>query len=223
MLIAEIGNNHFGDFEKAKELIRTAHNCGADLIKGQAFRAADIKSGSMPQSFYEQCEFSVQEYMDLIDYAREIGNDLFFSIFSTGLEGIELKQKWKKVTGSQTKEGKLKLKDDRDNLIVSVPVAASVPKFKKAIVLHVSDYMTSQPNLWHIENLTEHTGVQAGYSDHTMGAEACIKAIRTFGVHVIEKHFTLKKRMEFQGTVFRDTVHGAAPNEFTQIARELSK
>lgn len=223
MLIAEIGNNHFGDFEMAKELIRVAHNCGADLIKGQAFRASDVKSGSMPPSFYEQCEFEMQEYLDLIDYARELGNDMFYSIFSTGMDAIEIKQKWRKVTGSQTREGNLKLKDDKDNLIVSVPLAAAVPRFKKAIVLHVSDYMTSQPNLWHIEDLTNHIGHQAGYSDHTIGAEACIRAIRTFGVHVIEKHFTLKKRMEFQGVIFRDTVHGSAPIEFTAIARELSK
>lgn len=223
MLIAEIGNNHFGDIEKARELIRTAHNCGADVIKGQAFRAVDIKLGSMPRSFYEQCELSVEEYLELIDYARDLGNDLFYSIFSTGMEAIQQKQIWKKVTGAQSREGILTMKDDSPNLIVSVPVAASCPKFKKAQVLHVSDYLTTNPNLWHIETLSEHLGHQVGYSDHTIGTEACLKAIRVFGVHVIEKHFTLKKNVEFQGAVFRDTVHGAAPNELNSIARELSK
>lgn len=223
MLIAEIGNNHFGDFSKAKELIRLAHGCGADIVKGQAFRAEDIKGGSMPTEFYKKCAFSVEQYLELIDYARDIGNDLFYSVFSGGMEAIQTKQNWRKVSASQTLQGCLTIADDAENLVVSVPMAASVPKFQKAAVLHVSEYLTMVPHLWHIQTLSDHIGQPAGYSDHTFGIETCLRARREFGAHVIEKHFCLEKNQVFGNQVFRDTVHGATPSEFEYLSRELSK
>lgn len=223
MLIAEIGNNHFGSMEQARALIRRAHYAGADIIKGQAFRAVDIKGGSMPESFYKMCQLSVEQYLELIDFARDLGNDLFYSIFSNGMEAIAAKQGWRKVAASQTRMGHLTMADDADNLIVSVPIAASVPKFQKAAVLHVSDYLTEMPHLWHIQTLSEHTGKPAGYSDHTIGITACVRARKDFGAAVIEKHFCLDKNFEYKGVVFRDTIHGATPNEFERLSKELSK
>lgn len=222
MLIAEIGNNHFGDIEVAKEMIRTAHNCGADLIKMQAFTAYHIR-GSMPLEFYQKCQFSEPEYLWLIDFARELGNDLFYSIFAPGFEELKKKQAWRKVAGSQTQEGKLRIEDDADNLIVSVPVTAHCPRFKLAAVLHVSEYCTTVPHLWHIETLAEHIGRPAGYSDHCIGIETAIEAHDRYGANVIEKHFTLKKNISFKGKVFRDTVHAADPFEFEALAKELSR
>lgn len=223
MLIAEIGNCHFGDFATAKELVRLANECGADLIKGQAFRAEDIHGGSMPTEFYRKCAFSVEQYLELIDYARGLGNDLFYSVFSKGMEAISLKQQWRKVAGSQTKAGHLTMADDADNLIVSVPIGAPLPQLKKAAVLHVSEYLTSVPHLWHIETLAEYIGHPAGYSDHTIGIETAVKARRQFGANVIEKHFCLEKHVQFKGIVFRDTQHGATPQEFDALAREINK
>lgn len=206
-------------------MIRIAHACGADLIKGQAFRAEDITSGSMPKEFYEQCAFTLEQYLELIDYARDIGNDLFYSIFSTGsgFNAIRAKQGWQKITGAQSRQGLARIEDDSDTLIVSVPMTVNVPRFKKATILHVSDYMTSVPHLWHIETLTQYFGRQAGYSDHTMGVEVAIRARRELGACVIEKHFCLEKNVSFKGTIFRDTQHGATPHELNRLARELSK
>jgi N,N'-diacetyllegionaminate synthase len=223
MLIAEIGNCHFGDFSVAKQMVLAAHNAGADLIKGQAFRAEDIKSGSMPEAFYKKCAFSVEQYLELIDYARDLGNDMFFSIFSEGMEAIAAKQKWRKVAGAQTRKGLLTMADDADNLVISVPITVSVPRFKKAAVLHVSDYITTMPHLWQIQALTSYLGQQAGYSDHTIGIRNCLIAAREMGATVIEKHFTLQKDMKWNGETFRDTVHGATPAEFQKLAKELSK
>ena len=59
IIIAEIGNCHFGDIERFKQLIRDCKNAGADIIKSQAFHAEDlINIGSMSQNFYTQCELS---------------------------------------------------------------------------------------------------------------------------------------------------------------------
>jgi sialic acid synthase SpsE len=224
VLIAEIGNNHFGDFDAAKTLIRQAHAAGADLIKGQCFKAKDI-SGSMPRHFYETCEFSVDQYLELIEYARSIGNDLFYSVFSVGFEPVIKAQSWHKIAAPQTRSGHAHRDRDEDNVIISVPahLEFALPKFKRAEVLHTSEYLTSDPQLWHIQTLTDYLGRTVGYSDHTIGIGNCVRARELWGARVIEKHFCLKQNQSFAGVEFRDTVHGATPRQFEKLARELSK
>jgi len=147
MLIAEIGNNALGSMTKAKELIRVAMESGADLVKSQAFSAKDIK-GSMDHSFYQMCEFSFDEYVELLHYAKDIGVPMFYSIFSREFEDLSYHQHWHKTAGSQTKLGfKNLLKRDVRSMIVSIPEFSILPDVKRARVLSVTQYNTLKPNL----------------------------------------------------------------------------
>lgn len=224
MLICEIGNAHFGDFKRAKEMIRQAHNSGADLIKGQAFRPKDI-SGSMPKAFYEQCAFTEDQYLELMQYARDIGNDLFYSVFSSGFERLTAAQSWHKVAGVQTKAGLATFGKDRPNYLISVPTSwdHAIPRYRHAEVLHVSEYNTVDAQLWHIQELSNRVGRPVGYSDHTYGISNCLAAYKMWGAHIIEKHFCLVKEEAFMGKVFRDTSHGITSRELERLAKELSK
>jgi N-acetylneuraminate synthase len=40
-VIAEVGTNHDGSLDKAREMVRIAADCGADAVKFQNFRAAE--------------------------------------------------------------------------------------------------------------------------------------------------------------------------------------
>lgn len=225
MLIAELGNGHYGSMTKARELIRAAHNSGADLIKGQAFRASGIKNGSMPERFYKDCELRVEDYLELIHYARDLGNDMFYSIFSDGFESISFTQKWHKVAGGQTRDGKASTELDLENVIISVPgdiIYNQIPKFKKAEVLYVCDYLAEDPELRQIGSLAHWLGRPVGYSDHTIGVKFAIEAHRKWGANIIEKHFTLSHNEKWGTTIFRDSVHGATPNEFEELAKAMS-
>ncbi len=42
LVVAEIGNNHEGDFELAAEMVREAAQCGVGAVKFQTVRAADL-------------------------------------------------------------------------------------------------------------------------------------------------------------------------------------
>lgn len=219
ILIAEIGNNHFGSVSEAMELIRIAKESGADLAKGQAFRSEDITSGSMSGEFYKKCALTEEQYLDILFFGESIGIKTFFSIFSPGFDRLASVQNYQKLAASQSKRALLH--DKRNSFISFNQLTSEVSELKKAKVLYASDYFANPPNLLMIEALQEARGAPAGYSDHTVGIGWPIRAVLEYGANVIEKHFTLKKNMEFSGAIFRDTVHGSDPKELERLSRAI--
>jgi sialic acid synthase len=94
-VIAEIGHNHQGSVEKAKDLIRVARECGADAVKFQkrdnrrlytraAFDAPYDNENSFGPTYglhREALEFGRDEYAELQRHARELGITLFATAF----------------------------------------------------------------------------------------------------------------------------------------------
>lgn len=221
-LIAEFGNAHFGDIKRAKELIRISKECGASMAKGQAFVAKDIQ-GSMPDSFYALCQFTFEEYVELIDYGNDIGIPVFFSIFSREYEPLIYHQQWYKVPASQSKCNFTQVrKKDTNRTIVSIPEMSIKPELTKAHILHVTPYMAKEVNLDHIEWLSKYYERAVGLSCHCLGINEAMLAIKKYDIPILEKHFTLEKELKHAGVVFRDTIHGCLPYELEQLAKELN-
>jgi N-acetylneuraminate synthase/sialic acid synthase len=94
-VIAEIGHNHQGSLDKARELFREARLAGAHAVKlqkrdnrGLYTRAAYNKPYDNENSFgatygehREFLEFGVKEYRELQRYAAELGIDFFATAF----------------------------------------------------------------------------------------------------------------------------------------------
>jgi N-acetylneuraminate synthase/sialic acid synthase len=94
-VIAEIGHNHQGRLDKARELFREAKLAGAHAVKlqkrdnrGLYTRAAFDRPYDNENSFgatygehREFLEFGREEYLDLQAYARELGVDFFATAF----------------------------------------------------------------------------------------------------------------------------------------------
>jgi N-acetylneuraminate synthase len=87
-VIAEIGCNHMGDFNIAKELIKLAKDCGAHVAKFQKRNNKELLSEEqynaphpVPYNSYgatygahrEALEFSIEQHKELKAYAEEIG------------------------------------------------------------------------------------------------------------------------------------------------------
>jgi N-acetylneuraminate synthase/sialic acid synthase len=107
-VIAEIGHNHQGDVQKAKELFRVARLCGANAVKLQKRHNRTLFTQEMYDSPYhsenafgatygehrEALELGHDAHEELIAYARQIGITMFstpFDIRSADfLEGFDM-------------------------------------------------------------------------------------------------------------------------------------
>src|SRR5579862_431048 len=79
VLIAEIGVNHEGSLDKAKELVRLAHEAGADAVKLQSYTPARYASASDRERLARVTRFALSEadHLELFELARELGANLF--------------------------------------------------------------------------------------------------------------------------------------------------
>jgi len=94
-IIAEIGVNHEGSFDKAKELIRLAKEGGADAVKFQTYKAETLAAKNSPaywdtsmeptRSQYELFKrydsFDEEEYILLAEYCRKTDIDFLSTPF----------------------------------------------------------------------------------------------------------------------------------------------
>jgi N-acetylneuraminate synthase/sialic acid synthase len=135
-VIAEIGHNHQGKLETAKEMFRVAKECGADAVKLQKrdnrqlyTQEAYDKPYDHENSFgltygehREALEFGWDEYKELMDYAKEIGITMFSTAFdfpsADFLEKLD-------VPAYKIASGDLK----------SIPLLTHIAKFQKPMIL----------------------------------------------------------------------------------------
>ena len=94
-IIAEIGHNHQGSLEKAKQLFRAAKECGVNAVKLQKRDNRTLYTREMYDMPYnnensfgptygshrEALEFGRDDYLELKRYARELGLTMFATAF----------------------------------------------------------------------------------------------------------------------------------------------
>lgn len=207
--IAEIGLNHNGNFNLAYELIKQAKLAGADIAKFQCGWRQDKNEIN---------------HMDL-NILRKLKKwcDYFEIEFMASVLNEEAYEMLKKVKPKRYKIASRTLADnfkfakrvveENEGTIVSLGMwnkKNQLPfKTNKVSYLWCKSIYPAQPqDLIDMPKNFEKTSY-AGYSDHSIGIEACLIAISR-GAKIIEKHFTLDK----SSTVVRDHVLSATPEEF---------
>jgi sialic acid synthase SpsE len=245
MIVAEIGNNHEGDFACAQQLVREAAACGVDAVKFQVFRSEHYVSQKDTARFQrlKSFELSYAQFEQLAQLAHSL-NVLFiatpFDLVSA--EFLMHTADYIKVASGDNNFYPMlrKLTEADKPLIISTGVSDEVQvgqtvdfirscwlkqgKHGSLVLLHcVSAYPAplSQVNLRSIPFLAQRFGLPVGYSDHTLGIEASLLAA-ALGAVMIEKHFTLDKNF----SEFHDHQLSAEPAEMRRLVecvRELPK
>lgn len=240
-IIAEIGNNHNGDIERAKKLIDLAIDAGADCVK---FQMRNLKSlyRNSSKSNSENEDLGSQYVLGLLE-KYQLSNSNLFRIFDYAskknilplctawdIESIENLENYGlpayKVASADfvNHDLLLRLSETRKPLICSTGMTSENEiigsiKYLQDLGCHYSllHCNSTYPaafkdiNLKYISRLSDLGNCVVGYSGHERGYNIPIAAV-SLGARIIEKHFTIDKKMEGN-----DHVVSLLPEEFKKM------
>lgn len=228
LVLAELGNNHEGSVERARELVCGAGRCGADGVKLQTFRTSGFvrRSDTARYERYAGYELAPDAVVELAELARSLG--LLFVSTPLDLESVALLaplvDAFKIASGDNDFFALLEaVAATRKPVLLStgmselrhVEAALAALGGSEVAVLQCTSAYPAPPgevNLAAIPLLADRFGRPVGYSDHTLGTTASLAAV-ALGARVIEKHFTLDKEQ----SEFRDHALSADPPELRTI------
>ena len=221
-IISEIGINHNGDMELAKELILKSKQSGCDAVK---FQKRDIESvyskeeldtprespfGTTTREQKEGIEFSIEQYKELEQFSKEQGLDFIVSCWdleSLNLVEENLNVKYHKVASAMATDREFleALHSTGKPIILStgmcteeeVDAALIYLKNTEYVLACTSTYPTKaeELNLKYIHTLKEkYPSIKVGFSNHYNGIDACVGSI-VFGAECVEFHITTDRTM----------------------------
>jgi N-acetylneuraminate synthase len=222
-VIAEIGINHNGDLNLAKQLIDVARAAGCDAVKFQkrtidVVYAPDVLAqprqspwGSTQRKQKEGLEFGEAQYDEIDRYCRDIGIDWFASAWDVGSQHFLAKYglRYNKIASAMVTHRALveAVAAERKLTFVSTgmctldQIDAAVAILRAAdcpfILMHtVSTYPTpvGELNLMTMATLRKRYAAPVGYSGHETTVEPSMMAA-LLGAVAIERHITLDRAM----------------------------
>lgn len=218
LVIAEIGINHEGSLQTAKEMVDAAKAAGIEVVKHQTHIVEDEMSsaakntipGNATVSIYEimkRCSLNEEDELALKNYVESKGMIFISTPFSRA--AADRLHKWNipayKIGSGECNNypllehiasfGKPIILSTGMNTIESISKAVAI--FKKHHVpyalLHTTNLYPTPNNLVRLGAMTElqnnFPDAVVGLSDHTLTNHACLGAV-ALGASILERHFT---------------------------------
>ncbi len=221
-IVGEIGINHNGDLEIAKQLIDLAKWAGADAVKFQK-RTPELavpadqkdKMRETPWGYItyldyrNKVEFGEKQYREIDAHCKQKGMDWFVSVWDEG--SVDFMEKfdtpcYKVPSASLTDHGLLKhLKKTGKPIVLSTGMS-TMEQIKAAVkevdvnnlmLTHTTSTYPCDPeelNLRMLSTLREAFPCPVGYSGHEVGLVISAVAV-AMGASLVERHITLDRAM----------------------------
>lgn len=218
LVIAEIGINHEGSLEVAKQMVDAAKRAGVEVVKHQTHIVADemnkeakkVIPGNATVSIYEimeRCSLNEADELELKNYVESLGMIFISTPFSRAaaerLKKFDI-QAYKIGSGECNNYpllehiasfGKPVILSTGMNTIESVQKAVAI--FDKhnvpVALLHTTNLYPTPIHLVRFGAMTQlHEAFPDkvfGLSDHTLNNNACLGAV-ALGASILERHFT---------------------------------
>ena len=218
-VIPEIGINHEGSFDKAKQMIKDAFEAGSECVKFQCHIIDDemiqnnVIPGNATESIWEimsRCSLSEEEEIKLKEFTEQLGmiylstpfsrkaadrlNKMNIDAFKIGSGECNNYPLLKHIASF----GKPIILSTGMNDIESISLAVKILEKSNvdfALLHTTSMYPTpyDKVRLGALSDLSNHfPNVVIGLSDHSIGNYTCFAAI-PLGSSILEKHFTSDK------------------------------
>lgn len=221
-VVAEIGINHNGDIEIARQLMDAAKHAGVDAVKFQK-RTPELctppdQRNVMRETpwgyityleYRHKIEFGEAEYREVDRYAKEIGITWFVSVWDEpSVDFIEAFDPvaYKVPSAALTDHGLLrKLRATGRPIILSTGMS-TIDQIKSAVELLDTDNLVichttsaypcppEELNLRMVQTLKETYPCPIGYSGHEVGLIPSVVAV-ALGACLVERHITLDRAM----------------------------
>lgn len=224
LVIPEVGINHNGSLDVAKEMVLSAHRAGARLIKHQTHVVEDEMSGAAKSVIPGNADISIYEIMDkaalskdeeyeLMKYTESLGMEFLSTPFSRAAADRlqEFGVKAFKIGSGELNNyplidhvasfGKPMIVSTGMNSIDSIKKAVYILEQRKVqfALLHTTNLYPTKPSQVRLgamcEMMKEFPNTIVGLSDHTVNNNACIAAM-ALGAKVVERHYTDKMDRE---------------------------
>lgn len=219
LVIAEIGINHEGNFQKAKQMITDAHEQGAECVKFQCHVIEDemIKNDVIPanakESIWEimkRCSLTEQEEIELKKYTEKLNMIYLSTPFSRAAANRleEMNVCAYKIGSGECNNypllkhiasfGKPVILSTGMNDIQSISESVKILETSgvEYALLHVTSMYPTPYEKVRLGAMTElkekFPNAVIGLSDHSIGNYTCFAAI-PLGARILEKHFTSNK------------------------------
>lgn len=242
-VIAEIGINHNGDVQLAKQLIDAAKEAGADAVKFQKRtvevvyspdeldRPRDSPFGKTNGDLKRGLEFGYEQYATIDRYCKKAGLLWFASCWDEG--AVDFMEQfnppcYKVASACLTDDGLLRHHHKMGRAMVLSTGMSTMEQIRHAvrvldtddlILLHCTSTYPSKPeelNLRAIQTLTrEFPHHPIGYSGHEVGLQTSVAAV-ALGACLVERHITLDRAM--WGS---DQAASVEPQGFQRMIRDI--
>lgn len=212
-IVAEIGFNHEGKVDLGVDMIRAAARVGADAVKFQTFKAAELTLRNWEHfDLIKHGELDLEGHKTLAATAAEEGVAFLSTPFSPWavdlLEEIGVPA-YKIASMDVTNLPLLRLVAGTGKPVVLSTGMATLTEVAEAIetlhaagdggicLLHCISHYPTEPKNAHLrtmDQLAESFGLPVGFSDHLLGNAVAVAAVAR-GACMVEKHFTTDKTL----------------------------
>ena len=212
-VIAEGGLNHNGDINIAKKLIDSAKECGVNAIKFQTYKTENfVRETNQYFDVFKNAELNFEQFKELKNYSKSIGLTFFstpfdiesaeflnqleipcFKIASSDLTNLPLITKIAKMQKPMIISSGLSTMNEINDAVNCCLFEGN----NQIALLHCVANYPAQPNEVNmnvINTLKKTFNFPIGYSDNGESSLVDIVAV-SMGANIIEKHFTLDKKM----------------------------
>lgn len=222
-IIGEAGSNHNGSFEQALALIDVAADAGCDAVKFQVFKAKRLYPKAAGRSDYlgdERSIFDIIQAMELPEdwlprlRARADQHNLAFIASPFHEEAVALLDPFvdafKIASYELTHAPLLREVARRDKPVIMSTGASNLGEVREAVAileaagcdrLALMQCTAAYPtppeavNVRALVTLRDAFGIPSGLSDHSEHPEIAPMAAAALGAALLEKHYTLSKRL----------------------------
>jgi sialic acid synthase SpsE len=189
-IIAELGINHDGNFDKALQMILSAQAAGVSIVKFQHYDALSLLGPSSPYLAYAaSCQFTKGQHEELASFCNTVGMEYMVSVFD--INDVV----W---ADSLCKRHKVASRMNQNQEFISALIATG-----KEVIISINEFTQFRPGLRNMFCITKYPTPAAelenlpcnkvlGLSSHCPDIAPTLKAISQ-GATVVEHHVTFSR------------------------------